>query len=524
LANLAKTNAQWKQFVKETMFFLGLLRCLREYRDSVFLQRLQFVNENDATSSTAHFTAIALTGIDLDVNTSSAGILYVRITANGGNWDIKLYTATGASGLVGTATNVAASAAGTIVADNSSGLGGTITLGATIAAETNDRHQIRCFPDWRARLDYVFDNDDEDEQFSRAAALGLCEDLTALFDSGIALCKSRLEEFLLSAPGNPVARGNTFLSTSQARLISNVAREDDDGNVSRVVTGLFPWLRLAMEDEATGSEQDVVKIVPSAAAGVFEAGNDGLGAVAQHTPGEECPSSLWQFYCTAGVDTGDLGKERFRVVVGFTGSGDDRTLSISEGPVVGRTWEGPLGFGPITITRTFTKTGDGTHVDFAAATGATAPTVTGITNNNSNSGVLYCKIVTGSTWTVNVYKSSSYATADLVASATGVSTNAAFTANAQNGSGLTVAWKSGTAPTNGNTVTLDVNGFHAENSDKVPDAFSVTVTVEASPGLIQSLIADEFGTRLNSDTRGSEQIPDDMLRIGTFVPFISEDN
>ena len=71
------------------------------------LTRTQVVNFGDRKSATPHITALTLSGVVYGTNTSADGLLYVRFVANGGNWDVSLYTGTGASGLVGKATNVA---------------------------------------------------------------------------------------------------------------------------------------------------------------------------------------------------------------------------------------------------------------------------------------------------------------------------------------------------------------------------------------------------------------------------------
>jgi len=521
VANLAKTQAQWTRLLGREIgsLILAPIREFREIEDKYTLERVQVVNLGDTTSATPHITALTFTGVDQGVNTSTEGRLWARFVANGGNWDVTFYTAAGASGAVAKATNVAASATGTLVAQNSSGLAGSITLGATIAGDITDKHQVLLFVDYPARLPKVLTQIDgvDADQYSRR----ILSDAYAQIATKQRECISvMIRAAALYALAGKTARGNAFSSTAESALSLDVEEPDDSGNVARLRTGWLSIISDAMEDEATGGEQDVVRRVIAAAAGVFEAGNDGLGAVASHTPLQRCPIGVWSFECVAGADTGDIGRERFDGY--FRATDIDGPQFTFSGLQIDQQWSGPRGFGPITLTRTKSKTNDGSNNVFAAASGAV---ITGETNSNTSDGDLFVSTVAnGSNWDISFFSASSRHSSTLVAKATNIAASAVFTATEQNASGLTVSWTLGGTVSATVNITLELNPFSVENAGGVPDKFTVTTTLSGSAGLIQEILADEFLAHLNSDASGSESIPDNYAKQGTFVPFLTRDN
>ena len=92
----------------------------------------------------------------------------------------------------------------------------------------------------------------------------------------------------------------------------------------------------------------------------------------------------------------------------------------------------------------------------------------------------------------------------------------------QNASGLTVVWTMGGTVSAKTDITLNLNPFKRENSSGRPDKFTITVTLAAGAGLYQTLVAEWLNAALNSDTSGSESIPDEYAKQGTFVPFIDD--
>lgn len=525
MSNLGKSQAQWTRFLAEevTLAFLAPLRELREVYDKFTRERVQIVNIGDTASSTPHITALTLTGVNYGTNTSTEGRLYVRFVANGGNWDVTFYTASGASGSVATVTNIAASGTAALVAANSSGLGGSITLGANITGDTSDKHQVLVFQDYPARLPNIFTGTDsiDDDRFSRDAASRAYSNVAARLNDAMAALKAGLTEMCVaSSRENPVARGNDFNSTNATTISSETVKTDTDGNVTRTRTGLFVQMSDNMADETTGGEQDIVRRVIAAGAGSFDGNNSGQGTLASSTPLEKCPVGLWTFLCSRGSDTGDLGRETFDGTFAATdGSGEGFSFS---GLVVEKEWTGPRGLGPIRLRRTYSKTGDGSNLNFAAVT---TGLVTGERNGNTDDGVLYWKVDdNGSNFDFSFYRSSARTASTLVAKATNVAAAAAISATSQNGSGLTVTWTAGSAPVADATGTLTLQPFLVENSSGFPDKFTVTTSLTGTSGLIQKILAEEFDVALNSDTSGSESIPDNWAKAGTFAPFLTQDN
>ena len=162
MADLSKTQAEWTRFIAREFGSLVMapIRHLRELEDIFTLERVQVVNLGDRASATPHITALTFTGFDAATNPASDGRLYVRFVANGGNWDVTFYTAAAASGSVAWAQNIAASGTASLVALNSSGLTGSITLGATIVGDITDLHQVLVIADYAARLPKVLTQTD----------------------------------------------------------------------------------------------------------------------------------------------------------------------------------------------------------------------------------------------------------------------------------------------------------------------------------------------------------------------------
>lgn len=282
---------------------------------------------------------------------------------------------------------------------------------------------------------------------------------------------------------------------------------------------MLPELAEAMRDDTDAGERDVLRRVTAGAAGVFSVDNTGAGAVASHTPGEQCPAGRWRFWCVAGADTGQGGSERFDGSVKIDGT--DEVLTFS-GLTVGQPFSGPRGFGPITLTHTFSKTGDNSNNIFAVATAATVSGDRG--DANTDNGTLHWSTVAnGGNWDISFYKSSNRTTGDLVAQAINVASSTAFVATPKRGSGLTVSWTTG-GTMSATTGTLVLGYFVTENAAGVPDSFEVVTSVTGTPGLIQETMCEEFGFPLNSDTSGNESLSDGYMKASTFPPMVVQDN
>lgn len=535
MPDLAFSQAEATRFFREFLtIFLAPIRELRELRDKLTRERTQFRVVTDRASIHHDGATLTLTGIDPGTNTTADAKLYARITGSG-PYTITLYKATGGGGGDAVASGSAnANATATLTESNSSGLAGTWKFPASVTTTTDDTLIVEIYQDYPARLTKTFTQDGtvEDDGSSRKVAEAAYELAAASVRQAIADILGQLPRFLLSdGTDNPVARGNEFVEAVETALMLDVVdtTRSTDGQIVRYRAGFFERLRLVMQDNTTA--QSVVKRVPSAAAAVFSSDNTGLGAVASHTPLEQCRAMRVIFKCVRGADNGYLGVEAFDVQYKFTDGGKERVVSEPRRLTIGVAFQGQFGFGGsagITLTRTFSKTNDSSHENFVNPS-STAPVVTGARNGNTDDGDIHYKITSegGSTYTYEFFKSSSLADSQLVAKATGVAASTAFTADQQRSSGLTIVWTSGSAPANTNaTGKLELNPFRTSNSNGQPDQFEIVVSVAASPGLIQTLLAEEFDppARLASATAGSETIEDELLKQGTFPDFLTQDN
>lgn len=530
--NLGYSNTLWEAFWDRFLLLVRMSRSLIETRDRFRDRRTQVVNIDPL----GNITTITLAGIRYRTNTSQDGKLYARFVANGGDWDVTLYKATGggAGNAVAHVTALADGGTAALVADNSSGISGSITIDGTVTGDITDGHQLHVYQDWRADVDATFDRTDaQGEDLKTIEAMtSAINDIEGLMDQAVSRMVQLFSEFMVGDPANRNDRGygSKFLKEAFSNLLSETIETDPtSGAVGRLRKGAFEALRLAMVDEATGSTQSVERRLTAAAAGVAVTGNDGQGAIASHTPEAHCPTGTYTFTCVRGLGNGGGGQEEFEVT--FASNVDDRTKTHSGRARVAQAFKGEDGFGGssgITITRTFTKTGDGSNLHLATV--ASGWTVSGEREVNTSSGVLYWKIVeeTPTTWAVEFYRAASMQAGDLVARSTAVAASTAFQAVERRGSGLTINGTNGSAPVNGTTGTIDLNFFTTQNTTGRPDAFTVAVSL-TSTGIISKVMSElpflsNNGYRLNGVAASSELISDGRAMANTFEAFVVEDN
>lgn len=522
MADLGYTDAQWTRFSRELGVWLRIGRTMEENRRRYSRERIQVRKLNDTTP---YFTALSFSAMsNYGTSCDEEGRVYIRIVANGSNWDINVYKATGASGLVAQATNVAASGTKALTAQNSSGLTGSVTLGGSISGDATDNLQALLLPDWKRESLLIFPSDGttSDDTYSRQAFEGFLQTAARLEQQKLAAWRSAMAQWATSAPGNPVARGSDFMKERLSSLITEVPDQDSSGGVSRDLTGFFPVMKQAMADETTGSTQDIAERVVAASSITFGSNNTGSGTMAAPTPDDHAPIGEWVFKCERGLGNGYGGDEEFSLI--FTGAddSDDQTLTGGVNLKIGQSYSLPRGGGSVTLVRSFTKTGDATNADAGAAS---TFTFSGETENNTDSGAVYCTIAAnGTNWDFKFYKASARNTGDLVAQATNVATAATSQeASARNGSGLTIVFDVGSGPTDTNTFTIDANYFSVENSANVPDEFRFNTTLTSS-GKASRVLAELLGAELNGITSGSEQIDDNLLAgANTDLNYASDD-
>lgn len=528
MADLQRSQADWDDIHEKIIYAKWApIRELRELFDKFNRTREQVrISLSTVTFFDATVGDLTLIGAQPSVNKGM--IFFVRFTGNAGARVVSVYSATGASGLIAQGT-AADGAVATLAEQNASGVSGTWPIPSSSGNTTADELTIQAFPDWQAIPRRVFPESgafvDDDSHASRVLK-SLYADVAVGIDGVLEAFKAGLSRPILTdGDDNPIAIGNFFTVTALADFVTEATRENN-GAITRTRAGWIPVFRDAQEDETTAGEQFVVESVPSSGVGVFDADNDFNGAVAAHTPFENARPMKIDFTCDRGKDTNDIGRERWTASVTFTETGDEVTPLTFTGPTINQPWTGPFGFGTITVTRILTKTGDGSDLNFAAASGAT---VSGETNTNTDTGTLGWKVddAGGGLFDFSFYSSSTapFSESDLVAKATGIAAAAAIVASAQNSSGLTVNWTAGSAPVDLATGTLQLNTASVQRSnDNRADSFFKTVTVAAGQGLIQKFMGREYDSFLNSTTASSENVEDDLIRAGTFPPFAVQDN
>lgn len=512
MSNPARTQDEFDALFKRLAVILAPARLLEPIED-LFGRTVVRVIEHDPKDNATGWT---LTGVIPGVNTDAGGKLYIRFAANGGDWDIHLYKATGGGGgdEVASATAVADGAVATLAEVNSSGISGSVTLDGSVQADTSDTHILECFVSFPAYARAIFDDSDADDG-------GMRDVLTAAYAAaatGIRGVRTTLKNVLQSAQVRSYVAKVLKTEGAQAFLSKGVAV--DAGNVTLDPAGLAEALRDAMEDNTTLQKVAVTTLV--AGSPTYDSGNTGQGTLTVGAIAANMVPGTLALECTDET----MPEEKF--TVSFLS--DDGKVSLRGRQLlqVGAEWNDPDLQVSLTLSRTYDKNGtDGTHLDVAAV--ANVSGVTGINRDNSDDGTLYGKTVAnGGNWNFEFYKDSGYTAASLVAKATNIATGAVFTATQQNSSGLQVAWKAGSGPTNGNTWQLDVNPFKRRRVGQGGDKITVALTRSAKgewqeearkqfdPGALQA-VATRTGWYLHQGA--APTIPDTWIkRNSTLFP------
>jgi len=528
MADRSIAQAVWTRHAgKELGLFLCMLRDWSEKKDRHVRQRTQVEIWGD--TATARISSITVAGAVYGTNCTVDGYIYVRITANGGNWDVDFYRATGAGGgdKVAHVTNVAASSTTALTADNDSGITGSITLTGSISAEATDRLKLRVIIDYPARVAQVFNQDgsSEDDAFGSDVANDLDEVLAGLAEQGIQAIRAAIARFQCGDE-NHAGRANKLFEAADTVSYQEAFRSVD-GLVTVTRSGAIETMRTSMRDDTDGGEQSVLERVVADGAASFGSNNRGVGAVSAFTPGERLPAGRLVMKCTAGADTNNIDAQRFD---GYYAKdeGSDETRIPCGGLIVGRPWTGPGGIS-FTLTNTISKANDGSNTKLAAAS---AFSFTGMKNANSDYGTIYVLIKSnGSAWDVFFYSSEeardaaqgSATDTGLVAMAQGIATGGAFLAAAAGGSGLQVSGQVGSGPSNNDECELALNPFYRQNASLEADTFEIPFTVAAGAGLYQSTLARHGLGELNSAS-SNPTIPDTYVKAGTFAPVAVTDN
>jgi hypothetical protein len=433
-------------------------------------------------------TAWTLAGVNMadgSRNVTDGGRLWIRITANGGNWDIHIYKALAAANEVATATNVAAGAVATLTAANSSGLTGTCTLAASIAAVAGDTYSIKVHLGWAEMDRQIYASLNGTNHQEDGAILA---EQAAVNDE----CARRLAA-LVTRCHDSAKSANMLTQVGRIwRIPSNIPfldirTENDDGTISVFADGVFERMRQNWSDNTTVQKVPVSTCAAGAAS--YAGTNSGASATTVGTLGDNIEPGTIQAVC---VKDDPLGAPEFEVT--FTPTDGTEPKIGQNNLTVNKVWTDPEIPVSLSVVPTYAKTGDdGDHTDIAAVSFITE--ISGLTSSNSDDGKLYgIAVASGAAFIYKFYSDSSRT--KLVAQSTAVANDTSFSASSQNRSGVTVGWKSGSAVVDQDTFTVDVQPHKVGTATTPPDSFTVAIT-QSAKGELQDCARRYYNWKFN---------------------------
>lgn len=508
MSNLALGQTVWNKTFRRFGWILSNVKKLRDlerFYDGSRL-RTQVFEINDTLASTSAWT---LAGVVIGTNTNEDGQLFVRITdesPGAGQATVNLYKTTGGGGGDLVATGSAANGAvATLTASNSSGLTGTVTIGTVGASESNDLHRLLVFPDAFVRSRSIFDGTSQEDGANKAS-----------IDSACSATRSQISSAIVSW----TAMAQTFLRSEWARIMKSsqdttqtVVKDtrEDEGAITSRFAGLLEDGRANMADETTPAAQTLLKRTVTPGSASFHASNTGTGTMATPTMEEWAGDGLIRLSCF----NSDTIPETFTVsqIIDATG----KSIVAAKKLTLGRVYADPtIGIRAMTLLRAWTfPTGSTNDVSLTQADWS----LSGETADFTNDGIIYLK-VTGSTgaWVITGYSSSTYDSAYAVFTSAAGAAGATVVLSASNGSGITGTGEIGSAPTTGNTASINLKFFKtARSADGKADEVTVDVVVTRG-GEFQERLVELFGYALNSAASG-ETIDDSYVSAGTFPPY-----
>ena len=522
--DLALTDAQRDAIFKRLGLYVAVEADLREVFRRFLLDRVRILPEFwNVAGAGAVLSDLALTGVRIGENTDVDGVIYLRVFDSDpapGSAKVRGYTSAadrtadaGAHIFTGSAADGATI---TLAAANSSGVSGTVLIGTVTANDSTP--QARCLLDWKLHARNLLGGEVDDRLDFDADAFTIfkatCDAFAASIQGAIVSFATAMDDFLLTLVADQIRSGAANVATVSRTVAS-------DGEVTLRQSGLLADLADDMEDNTGGSgEIEVLTYGLTASAVTFDGDNAGVGTMAAPTLlGTAIPGTVTARLVKA-FDA--AGREEFELTLKPS---DGTAAIVGAGTLrVGATYRDPaLGISSALLTRTFAKTGDGTNVHFAAATSVTS--MTGETTGNTAAGQLTARVVAnGAAWDFEFYKTTDttqLTDANLVAKATAIATGAVFTATEQNGSGLEIAWRAGSAPVTANNVTLDIQQWEivASGGRLTPDSFSWTVTLSATArGYFNDIIGKLRAITLNEDA--SPSVDDSFASANTVVQML----
>lgn len=528
MTDLGRAQADWDKLFRELGLFLAPIKYLTEAKRRFRLQpaRTQLVVLNDLTAQPGvrSFSNLRFTGtspLTPPSNIDEPMKWYMRITDGAGTATYSVYRATGGGGadLVAEGSALADSGTDLVLAEqNSSGVSFLIDTNVPTASDLTDQIEILAFPDFAQRTE-ILDRSEAQHARVEDAFLDALTDIEVSITSALNRAIQALREFLVS-------RWAVFHKSSDVADTPFVTdeTENDNGLITSLYRGTLESARRNMLDEtvASGGAQTVVENTFTVGTPAFSSQNEFTGNANFSAPTMEEWAIDGEFTLKCIDDT--VGQEEFEVTMRRTDT--DGILVAKNNLRIKKTFSDPiLGIRSAVITRADPVITDpGGNDDFAV--GSNWTNIAGETETNTDKGTIYLSIEenpTPGTFRINGYRKSTRLVADQVFTTAYVAA-ATTTPIIPTGVGGNLSGNAatGSAPTDGNQGDINLQTFRQFNSNGVSDEITFSVTV-SSRGQFQRYIADIGQYYLNSATSGSEDIDENYVSAGTFVPYEVED-
>lgn len=437
--DLSWSQSTWNNFFQKIGLVTSVYHALDRIRDE--LKRDDIIVD-EFYDPNGYLTGWVLTGVDLFSNTDESGLLYVSIVANVGNWDVNIWNDSARSVLVSKATNVAAGATGTLVAQGVYDVAGTVDLHAGVAADANIWLRPRCgllkqinnLP-----IDDVFDS------FIKSDMMSVLTDVV----NGIATSISKSESFtkrnLITWIANKINSKESAYSTPVESVSGGTVSYEDEGVLRDLID--------AMNDDTNAGAQTIETPAIGSISEAADADNVGAGTVGTPTWFEYAEQCVVTLECI--VET--IGSESFSVVARL--SKDGTLITAQNNLTVKKTFlSTDIGINSMTLLRTIVDAGaEADHFDDWATSGETS--------TNSDDGVFYCSY-DSVTKILSVYSDSGRASLVMQGTWDGVD-GSTCTLTEQNSSGVSGSVKisqvGAVDPATTNTLEFDLQVFKEED-------------------------------------------------------------
>lgn len=504
------TQARYNQLFRRWGAICSMDLEWREIRDRHLLNRSRLRLENEVNGV---LSRIRLDGVHIGQNTDEDGIIYLRIfdeTPGAGQARIRGYES--AADRTANANHVfnaegADGATLTVTEATASGItGGQIVIGTVTANDSNP--QLRVHQDWPLFFKNVFGALASDRLDEDAA-------VKAKVDAAVAKIAVLAEQASTEIGALHDAIMNQMIKLHIQSTQTAIARDsttvDSSGAVTLGQSGILADLVDEMQDNTPGP-QDVLRYLRTASAITFDADNNGLGSASAVTLLSSSFYGRVQFELSKTLD--EQGPEEFDVTL-FLTDGSGRTKKGKRKLTIGQVYrDHALGIGGFTLSRTYTKSGDGGNTDFAAVAAIT--NISGETSVNTLNGQIGLEIVAnGANWDIYFHNVTNTALMNSTTRRSGrvnVATGAVFTATALNG-GFNITWQVGSGPAAGlKAYILDINQFEfvEANGIRRADAFEFTITLSGTEkGRFADVTGKRFAFAPNTETLAGVPTIDD---------------